>query len=42
MSAVIDLDSDAYDMDGPKSPGYAERILASADDRRDEQQTEVN
>jgi hypothetical protein len=30
---------DAYGMDDPKSPGYAERILASADDRRNEQLT---
>jgi len=33
---------DAYDLNDPKSPGYAERILANVDDRRDEQQTEVN
>jgi nitrogen fixation-related uncharacterized protein len=37
-----DLDYDAYDMDDRKSPGYAERILANADDHRDEQQTGGN
>jgi len=37
-----DLEYDGYEASDPKSPGYAERILASADDRRDEQQTEVN
>jgi len=39
---MSDLEYDAYDMDDPKSQGYTERILANADDHRDEQQTGGN